>query len=379
MLRFYITKLRKASRLIPFYLRQIFFLLKRGKFKGAYNYLWTMLITKEEGAGFADPFQLKSQFFVPYPGRIELEATTRCNFKCLKCESTYWDILQQDMSFENFKKIIDQFPKLKAISLSGIGHNWLNKDYMAMLEYVKSKSIYTQFFDTFYFIDEERARRLIDIQVNKIWMSLDGATKDTYEKQQVGSNFDRVIANVKNLVRLKKEMKSNFPEICFHFIVTKINFHEMPEFVRLIHSINSDPNQINLIQFTKLIPFKENLDLSPQVDEKILDETLQTAMKLKNFRISIYRMEKEEKKDICGCLDWTVPFITVDGNVYPCCGYTEGNMRKIMHKYAMGNVFKQDFKEIWYSKKFTEFRRMIHYNKVPIECKIRDCPAFKTN
>lgn len=377
MLGFYLRKFKKAAPLLHFYLRQIFFLLKRGRFRSVYNYLWTMLITKEEGAGLLDPLQLKSEKFVSYPGRIELEPTTNCNFKCLKCESTYWDFPKQDMSFKDFKRIIDQFPKLHAISLSGIGHNWLNKDYLAMLYYLKSKSIYTQFFDTFYFIDEEKARELIKIQIDKIWMSIDGAIKHTYEKLQAGSNFERVIANVKNMIRLKKEMRSNFPEIGFHFIVTRDNFHEMPALIKLIHSINPDPRQINLVQFTKLIPFKENEALIPQVDEKVIDETARAAKEFGNFRISTFRLGKEEKKKICECLDWTVPFITVDGTVYPCCAYTEGNMRRIMHKYAMGNVFDQDFKDIWYSKKFKDFRRMIHLNQVPVECKIRNCPAYE--
>lgn len=379
MLGFYFRKFRKASHLIPFYIRQIFFLLKQGRFKSAYNYLWTMLITKEEGAGLLDPLQLKSEKFVPYPGRIELEATTKCNFRCLKCELTYWNFPQQDMAFDDFKRVIGQFPKLHAISLSGIGHNWLNKDYMAMLKYLKSRSIYTQFFDTFFFLDDAKARELIKIKVDKIWMSLDGATKETYEKLQVGSNFETVIAHVKNLLRLKKEMRSNFPEICFHFIVTRDNFHEMPAFIKLIHSINPDPKQINLVQFTKLIPFKQNVMLAPNIDEKVIEETVEIAREFGNFRLSIYRMGKEEKKKICECLDWTVPFITVDGTVYPCCGYTEGNMREIMHKYAMGNVFKQDFREIWYSKKYKDFRRMIHLNKIPVECKIRNCPGYKTD
>lgn len=379
MPNFYLRKIKKAAPLIRYYLFQIFSLLKHGKIKAAYNYLWTILVSKEDGAGLLNPLQLSNEKFVPYPGRIELEPTTKCNFKCLKCESSYWNIPSQDMSFEDFKKIIGQFPDLKAISISGIGHNWLNKDYLKMLKYLKSKSIFTQFFDTFYFLDEEKAKELISIKVDKIWMSIDGASKGIYEKLQVGSNFERVIANVKNMFLLKKKMKSTFPEICFHFIVTKDNLYEMPSFIRLVHSINPDPKLINLVQFTKLIPFKENLELAPKFDENILAETLKVAKELGNFRVDSFRMGKEEKKDICECLDWTVPFITVDGTVYPCCAYTEGNMRGVMHKYAMGNVFEQKFKEIWYSKKFKDFRHAIHLNKVPFECKLRNCPAYKVD
>jgi len=379
MLKFYFRRFRKSLPLLGYYFRQFFHLIGRGKIKAAFSYMWTILVTKEDGAGLLNPLFLMNEKFVPYPERIELEPTTKCNFKCLKCESAYWDIPQRDMTFDEFKHIVDQFPTLKAISISGIGHNWLNKDYMRMLEYLKSKNIFTQFFDTFYFINEERAKRLIEIKVDKIWMSIDGATKETYENLQVGSDFNRVIQNLKNMLRLRYQLHSNFPEICFHYIVTQQNFQEMPRFIELVHSINPDPKMINLVQFTKLIPFKENKFLAPKVSDDVIDETLSLAAKFGNFRIDTFRMGEEEKKQICECLDWTVPFITVDGTVYPCCAYTEGNMRQIMHKYGMGNVLEEDFKQIWYSDKFRNFRKTIHENKVPPECKIRNCPAYKVD
>lgn len=374
---YYLRKLKKAIPLVRFYLSQFFSLIRQVKWAAAHNYLWTILVSKEDGAGFLNPLQLKSEKFVPYPERIELEPTTKCNFKCLKCESTYWDISPQDMSLENFKKVIDQFPHLKCISLSGIGHNWLNRDYMAMLRYLKSKSIFTQFFDTFFFIDEQKAKELIEIQVDKIWVSIDGASKETYEKLQAGSNFERVLQNVGRMMALKKEKKSRFPEVGFHFIVTEDNYREMPDFIRMVHSLNPDPAVLNLVQFTKLIPFRENAYLTPHVAPEVFEETARLAKEFGNFRIDTFRMGSGEKKDICECLDWTVPFITVDGAVYPCCAFTEGNMRQIMHRYAFGNVFEDDFKNIWHSSKFKEFRKMIHENKVPRECKIRNCPAYK--
>ena len=66
---------------------------------------------------------------------MEIEVTTRCNLKCIICEHTYWDEPNRDMSFEQFKGIVDQFPKLKWIGLTGIGESFINKDFMKMLRY----------------------------------------------------------------------------------------------------------------------------------------------------------------------------------------------------------------------------------------------------
>ncbi|MCK5628450.1 radical SAM protein, partial [Candidatus Bathyarchaeota archaeon] len=149
-------------------------------------------------------------WFAPYPSYIEIEVTTKCNLKCIMCEHTYWNETDRDMSFEDFKGIIDQFPRLKWIGLTGIGESFLNKDFIKMLRYVKAKNIIVELYDTFYFVDGNVAEELIDLQVDNIFASIDAATKETYEKIRVGSNFERVINNVTNIFQLKKKKKVSY-------------------------------------------------------------------------------------------------------------------------------------------------------------------------
>jgi len=363
-------------------MRQSWFWVKKKKLRCAFNYLWTIAFTKEDGFGLFDRFFIKhNPDLTPYPWRIELETTNKCRFHCLKCEHTYWDEKPRDMSFEEFKHIVDQFPNLTTISVSGIGHGFENKEFMKMLRYMKSKGVFVQFFDTFMLTDEEKARELIQIGVDKIWMSIDAATKETYEKLHVGSNFELAVANFRRLVQLKKEARSQFPWVCFHYIVQKPNVTEMPQFIDFIHSITADdPAKLRLVQFTRLIPFKENEFLYPHIPPEIVDETLRRAKKYGNFKIDMVNISEPLKKPpICECTSWTVPFITVDCVVYPCCALTEGNQRKAVEKFALGNIFKTPFKEMWYSKRFREVRRMINQNKAPVFCYWpRECPQFDT-
>ena len=345
-------------------------------------------MSNEEGIGLFDPLYKRNPMFIPYPNRLELEPTNACNLKCIKCEHTYWKEKEKKMTFEQFKYIIDQFPNLKAISLTGIGHAFQGDDdtfkeeYLKMLRYLKSKQIFVQFFDPFLHIDEKLARDLIEIGVDVIWMSIDGATKKTYNKLHVNSDFDTVIKNVTNIIKLKKEMRSMFPEIHFHYIVQKYNVEEMPQFVDLVNRITKDdPTEQRSIRFTRLIPFKENLWLKPEVSDELIEEIRKKISKSKKlFRIGFPIAEK--KPPISCCTSWAVPFITVDGTVYPCCGFTELNKRsevKKMLEPIFGNVFEKSFKEIWNSKQFKKFKWMIHNNKVPAVCnKFRECPAFAT-
>ena len=360
--------------------KQDWYLVKKGKFKEAYNYAWARIFSIEEGLGLMTPFYKINPNWAPQPGRIELEVTNVCRFRCPKCEHTYWKEKQENMSFEAFKRIIEQFPNLKSISATGIGHGFENPDYFKMLKYLKDKSLFVQFFDPLFLPDEKVLRELINLRVNWIWISFDGATKETYEKSIVGSNFDKVLENIRMLVRLRNEMKSPFPEIHFQPIITKYNFHEMPKFIELIYELTKDANQPTTeINFIKLIPFKENEWLAPEITEDVLRATEEAARKHKNLVVTSIRMSEEEHKPyIEDCVSWTVPFITVDGKVYACCAVTEGNFRAEARQHALGDLTKEDFRDIWKSQKFKGFVRAIHDGKDPwLCCGPRECPLFK--
>ena len=64
-------------------------------------------------------------------------------------------------------------------------------------------------------LTDEIAKELIELGIERIYFSIEGATKETYEKIRVGANYDKVIDNIKRFIQLKKEMKSPIPEICF--------------------------------------------------------------------------------------------------------------------------------------------------------------------
>ena len=384
---YYLGIFREAKPFVPHLLNQALFLVSKGKMTEAFNYLWAHAFVKEEGAALGEPFYRRNPDWAPYPQRIELEVTNQCSLRCQKCEHTYWKEKSRTMSFEEFKHILEQFPTLKAISLSGIGHGMERKDvYFKMLEYLRKRSIFIQFFDTLLFADEETAKKLINLRVNKIWMSLDAATAETYKKLQVGSDFNVVTENARRLVKLKREMKALFPELLFHFIVQKPNVKEMPDYIDLIYDITrNDPSLLKTVQFTRLIPFKENSHLVPNIPKEIVDKTIKRANEYGNFRLEMCNVpDYSERLPLSECTAWTVPFITVDGDCYPCCSLTEGNIRHLIRGNSFGtfnvNLFKEDFREVWYSEEFRKFIKAINKGICPKICYYpRPCPIFNIN
>ncbi len=362
-------KQRNALQTFETYLRQAktaFLFLRLKGFKFTYSYLWLHSLYREDS--LLRKFFLKYLFpcTVPYPPFIEVEVTTKCNLKCRMCEHTYWKEPQIDMSFEQFKWIIDQFPRLKWIGLTGIGESFLNPDFMKMVKYVKSKGVYIELFDTFFFLDEQKIRRLVELGLDRLILSMDGATKETYEKLRVNSNFDKVIANIRNFVRIKREMNSVFPQLDVYFIVNKENVNEVPQYIDLAHEIGID----GIIRFTALLhSFKEIKDMAIDIPDKIVEEATKRARK---YGMSIAWNKNvppmRERRKISDCTDWIMPFIFVTGHVISCCATNEANSRELQKKHSFGNIFETPFKEIWDSQKYREFRKAVHDGKVPPQC-----------
>jgi len=351
-------------------LRILFYLLRRRRFKAAWGWVWIGLFTRNAGLALADIFIRRLRSWAPYPKTMEMEVTTRCNMRCVMCEHTYWKEPARDMSFDEFKHIVSQFPKLKWIGMTGIGSSFLNKDYLRMLGHLRERDVCIELYDSFNYVTDSILQELVDLEVEKIFVSMEGATKETYEANRVGGNFERVVANLKRLFELKRRRKTPFPEVWFHYIITSRNIHEMPAFADLVHSIvGDDGNYATAIFWTRLLEFKEveGLVPDPELIERLKPEVMKRCKK-HGIR-TVWNENITRDKPVTQCTNWTEPFVLVTGHVQPCCVINEANDRDHQKKYALGNLLEEDFREIWRSERHRRFRNQIWGGELPTICK----------
>jgi len=301
----------------------------------------------------------------PYPQYIEVETTTTCNLRCRICEHTYWDEPARNMTFDQFRYVVDQFPDLKWIGMTGIGESFCNPDFLRMVEYVKSRGVYVELYDSFYYIDDDGARRLVELGVEKIFASIDGATKLTYEAIRRGSDFDRVWDNVKRLDKWKKRLNRYFPELCFHYIVTRDNIGEVVEYLELLRRLKLD---VHFVQYTRMLhDFPEISEMFVEIPEETQETITQRANEL-GINIGWNATVPAVKPPVAECTAWWMPFIFVDGTVIPCCCLNEGNHREWQRETSLGNIFETPFREIWDGDEYRNMRRTLWRGEVPRNC-----------
>jgi MoaA/NifB/PqqE/SkfB family radical SAM enzyme len=302
-------------------------------------------------------YTIKEEYFFS-PTNLCIEITTRCNLRCKMCPQPFMETKDEDISFDNFRYIINQFPYLKRVDLTGFGENFLNRDFLKILQYAKEKKIYVNFIDNFTLISEEVSKELIRLKIDKIYASVDGAKKETFEKIRENAYFDKVIANIKTLCRLRKEYNSFIPEIAIIYTVSKDNINEMVSIVDIAISLGVD--EIFYCPVRKIIDIN-NSDI--KIDNLIpdfniyMDNIKFVLEKTKYLNIKINYFNERE---ILKCREpWFNIRILHNGDLWPCCyGKFE----------IFGNIFRSSFRSIWMSKRYRMLRKEMLNGGMPDYC-----------
>ncbi len=345
-------------------------LFKRRDWGNAYSYIWATLFSRDAGLALLDPIYRIFPSLAGYPKQMEIEVTTYCHLRCAMCEHTYWDEKPRHMSMDEFRRIVDQFPKLKWIGMTGIGSSFLNKDYMEMLRYIKvERKAFVEFFDHFHLLDETIARQCIELGINKIWVSLENAHRETYNAYRKGSDFDTVLKNIWTMVRLKREMGSPIPELWFHFIINRFNMAEMKDYVDLVAEIADFERVFSapLIYWTNMLAFEEVSDLAVKPSDEWIKEVKAYCRQKKVFYV--FNENVVCKAPTSSCVKWTEPFVLVSGHIQPCCALNEANQRQYQREHAFMNCLEGDFRQWWQSPKREEYLRTLRSGGLPPVCK----------
>lgn len=375
-------RLREVHRILKTvwgYRRTFWHLLGRRGFREAIDFILVKLVVSDEGGEFSvlDPLFRFRPGVLKFPYKVEVEHTTICDKKCVLCEHTYWNEKSEMLTLEEFRRIVDQFPKLRWINVTGEGSGFLNKDFLKIIRYLRSRRISVNFVDEFDFVDEKIGRELIELGVNCIWISMDGATKETYEKIKVGCDFDKVMENIRRFLELKKKMDSLLPTLCFRFVVNKLNVHEMPKFVELVHSFG-DLGDGSKVEFVSILKFKEIEHLFiPEVSKEIINATVQKAKAL-NVCVAFSHINEPELPPIKYCTAWAEPYIMIGGYVLPCCAVLMSNKRPFLREHSFGKLSEKPFKEIWDSGRYKKFRQLVPREDGPVPVLCVGCRAFDT-
>jgi len=287
-----------------------------------------------------------------FPNDIMIEVTNECNLRCITCYSHQDDRVKKYMSFDIFKKVINEIPEKnsKTISLYNYWEPLLHKQIWEFVKYSKDKWIKNVKIATNWtFLDTSKSIELIRSWLDYISISVDWTTQNIYEKFRVWWKLSQVVNNIHMLVKLKKKFWF-WPVIEVQFIIMSHNEKQIEQIKSLAEKL-----WVNVIRYkTVCIKEKKWSYLNPT-------------------SIDYSRYSKRIKTNTClKPTTWIV--VNVDWKVLPCCYITD----KYIDTHVLWNINESNLVDLYNSEKSQNFIKNVKNNKQNvIYCK--DCEEWNLN
>lgn len=258
-----------------------------------------------------------------YPKMLNIEPTNECNFNCVMCSRQHSRRPVGTMSMDLFTSIIDDVVKcaktIKWLTLHNDGEPLLHPGISRMVTYAKkSKAVeYVHFNTNGQLLDEENAVSLIEAGLDDLTVSIDAFSKETFRTVKRAGNFDRVVANIIQLMQLKRKFGKANPWVRAKIIDMPLTQKELNAFVEFWQS---------------------------KVDEVQIQPVHNAA-----GAMNISDRETRSQRYPCSLL-WYSLTVNWDGTVTTCCVDLTG-------ENIIGDLNKTSLQNIFINKKINAYRK----------------------
>jgi len=270
-----------------------------------------------------------------FPYVLFVEISNVCNLRCPVCQMGQKRIVPRKnlMSIDNYMSLITPLKDyLFQVFLYDWGEPFFNRDIYEIIEFNTSQNIGTVVSSNLNMSID--AKRLVQSGLDHLIISGDGITQEVYEKYRVGGKIDRVLDNLKKLVKAKQEAHSTFPYIEWQCLVHKWNESQLEKIENTVMSLGADE-----VRFCQMNFF------AAEDPQKVEEEWLPQNPQYRVFSSKALSVHKAVRRP-CYWL-WRTAIVNVNGGITPCCLFDIPDW---------GNAFDEPFLSVWNNKKYTEAR-----------------------
>ncbi|MGK5094794.1 radical SAM/SPASM domain-containing protein [Deltaproteobacteria bacterium TL4] len=192
-----------------------------------------------------------------FPKRVLLELTSKCNSFCTMCPRNTLTREEQHMDTSLAKKIIQQLAEvgISGLWLYNIGESLLHPDFFEILKFCrKFDNLGTIWLSTNgAILNSQLIDKLFKIPVDILNYSVNAMSEEQYKKINPSLSFQRVQANLKQLLQRKKELGVSKPLLRLQMIEMPFVLHEIEEFKKVFGP------QADMISINKLEVFNQDV------------------------------------------------------------------------------------------------------------------------
>jgi len=314
---------------------------------------------------------------------VQVEISTCCNGACIYCPHTLmkdrW--ASKQMPLKLFHELIPFLKYTDMVYLQGWGEPLLNKNIFEMIRICKDKVKCVGFTTNGMLLSEDTIRKLVDLELDIIGISLAGVTPATHNRIRKGTDFNKLVSNLELLCKIKAERKTHVPAVHLAYLMLRSNFHELKEILPLAKKVGA--KQIVAGNMTLILDPKLSAEAifnnTEQMDyyNSILKEIKYKAAG-ENIIFDYHGPGLDDAFGRCRENILQACVINVEGEVVPCvltdpvlcknrepcdhnppCYIFQGQSFPIKG-ISFGNIRNKSLTHIWNKKEYSEFRESLN-------------------
>jgi AbrB family looped-hinge helix DNA binding protein len=318
--------------------------------------------------------------------KVYIEPTDLCNLTCSMCMRQTWDETMGRMSEATFEAILEglkSFSPVPAVFFGGLGEPLFHPKTVEWVGRVKQLGGRVELITNGTPLTEKRSRQLIDAGLDVLWVSIDGATPQSFADVRLGDHLQEIIDNVWTFQSLRKLGHMPKPEIGIAFVAMKRNIHELPEILQIGKQLKAA-----YVSVSNVMPYTAEMD-----GERLYAKTLNNITYMNSpwvRKLSLPKMDLDEttreaffqalnsgyavnfagnplsgSNDVCNFIENGTISIRWDGSASPCWplmhNHTSYLHRKlhVTRRHVIGSVQERSLKNLWLDPEYVEYREKV--------------------
>lgn len=174
------------------------------------------------------------------PMNVILCLESACNLHCIQCDIWRTRVAKPQMTLEQRKKIIHKLRKwLGPFTLNFFaGEPLLHPQTFELIKYATQLGVKSIITTNGTMLSETIAKKLIEIGLHGMFISLDGVTKETHDRiRGVAGTYERVLSGINRMVKMRKNKQ---PKIIIETLLMNKNLHEIIKMTDFIKKLGID-------------------------------------------------------------------------------------------------------------------------------------------
>ena len=317
--------------------------------------------------------------------KLYVEVTTTCNLDCVMCVRRVWDEPIGTMPRAEFAALMEQvreFDAPPAIHLSGFGEPMTHPDFLDLVRMAKDTGATVEMTTNGMLLDRNMCRALMELGLDRLVVSVDGATAEHFEEIRERASFQQVVGNLRELKRLRIRYRGRHgnPQLALAFVAMRDNIEDLALLPALATQVGAWEIIVsNLVPHTpeleQQILYGDSLNAvayrasrwAPELSLPKIDVGAATMGALhgafnSTASMSLLDGSLSARNDYCRFAQRGYEVVRWDGEVSPCLSllhdhpeYIHGR-RKDVTRHTFGNIRHTSLKDVWESDEYRRFR-----------------------